>query len=207
MGFLGLAIVYMILGILIMNLLGINSLKASEKLLPEKNVIFAYLAAAISLFTLAIAFVLSNHKEIVSALWLFEATVLFWFFRVTKETKVYVAAIILMIIGLGKVSTLFDGIHPGEYKFLIPVGIILVSLFINLYLLKDETDETEGLGKRLAHDILHLIGIGMVAGLLSIIIISSGLGYNFFGMSLFVLLLSFLYTRFAKRAIMWMFGF
>ncbi len=199
LGYMGLAVVYTIFGMFMIQLLGVTSLNA-EKSKPssEKNIVFAYLGVALSLFTLAIALVLSSHPEIVWVVWLFEATILFWFSRVTKENKVFVAAIIVMIIGLGKMSTLFSLVQPGEYKFLLPLILILGSFFENLYLLSKDTNDA---GWRLIHDILHIIGMILVALLLKTIIISSGLGYNIIGMSLFLFVLSAVYTFWGKRVL------
>lgn len=80
-----------------------------------------------------------------------------------------------MIIGLGKMTTLFDLVQPGEYVFLLPLVLILGSFFGNLFILSKDEDNT---GKRLMHDILHIIGMILVGSLIGTIIISSGLGYN-----------------------------
>jgi len=199
LGYMGLAVIYTIFGMFMIQLLSITSLKAeNSKPSVEKNIVFAYLGVAISLFTLAIALVLSSHPEIVWVVWLFEATILFWFSRVTKENKVFVAAIIVMIIGLGKMSTLFELVQSWEYKFLLPLILIIGSFFGNLYLLSEDTNET---GWRTIHDILHIIGMILVAILLKTIIISSGLGYNIIGVSIFLLILSTIYTFWGKRVL------
>jgi len=42
-------------------------------------------------FSLAIALIFSEYQQIVSAVWLFEATIMFYFFNKTKEIKIYIA--------------------------------------------------------------------------------------------------------------------
>jgi hypothetical protein len=37
-----------------------------------------------------VALVFSNHPEIISTIWLFEASILFYFFSKTKENKIFV---------------------------------------------------------------------------------------------------------------------
>jgi len=51
-----------------------------------------------SIFSIAIALIFSKSPEVISLIWLFEATILFYFFGKTKETKIFNAAIILFII-------------------------------------------------------------------------------------------------------------
>jgi hypothetical protein len=55
----------------------------------SKNTVFSYLFISISLFSLAIALVFANNPEIISTVWLFEATILFYFYSKTKENKVF----------------------------------------------------------------------------------------------------------------------
>lgn len=52
---------------IMIQLLSVTSLKAAEDEAPssDKNIVFAYLGVALSLFTLAIALVLSSHPEII----------------------------------------------------------------------------------------------------------------------------------------------
>jgi hypothetical protein len=68
-----------------MNKLGIENVK---KEVSEKNIVLSYLFISISLFSLAIALVFANNHEIISTVWLFEATILFYFFNQTKEDKI-----------------------------------------------------------------------------------------------------------------------
>jgi hypothetical protein len=50
--------------------------------------VYSYLFISISLFSLSIALVFSNNPEIISTVWLFEATILFYFYHQTKEDKI-----------------------------------------------------------------------------------------------------------------------
>jgi hypothetical protein len=53
-----------------------------------RNIVYSYLFISISLFSLSIALVFSNNPEIISTVWLFEATILFYFYHQTKEDKI-----------------------------------------------------------------------------------------------------------------------
>ena len=55
----------------------------------SRNTVLSYLFISISLFSLAIALVFANNPEIISTVWLFEATILFYFYSKTKENKVF----------------------------------------------------------------------------------------------------------------------
>ncbi|MGB2110904.1 MAG: hypothetical protein ACPHY8_03235 [Patescibacteria group bacterium] len=82
-----------------------------------------YLFISISLLTLSIALIFSNNPEIISTAWIFEASILFYFFTKTKENKIFILGMILFIIGtilLGNVS-----VQTADYLFFIPFALIL----------------------------------------------------------------------------------
>ncbi|MDD2909235.1 MAG: DUF2339 domain-containing protein, partial [Candidatus Gracilibacteria bacterium] len=79
--FMGLAIIYFLLGYAMMNVLDIElnqkSLVANEN---KKNAIFGYLGVSISLFSIAILIMFSDKPAIVASIWFFESTILYFFY-------------------------------------------------------------------------------------------------------------------------------
>ncbi len=193
LAFLSFAILYFILSYLMVSRLGTVMQKVrmnTDEKKSKNNIIYSLVGISISLFSLAIVFVFSKHSEIISAIWLFEATILFFLFRKLKEVKVYYAGIILLIIGLLKLSTLLGTIGKGEFLSLIPLSIILGSFFISLKFLDFEKREI-----RLAHDLGHIVGIGTIAFLLLNIIPNNHHGWSHFSISLLSVILAFFYSQ------------
>lgn len=83
--YLGLALVYCMLAFFFVSKIGVETMKKEEK---YKNIFYSVAALGISFFSLAVAFVLSEHKEIVSLVWLLEASVLFFLTQKTASLKV-----------------------------------------------------------------------------------------------------------------------
>jgi uncharacterized membrane protein len=52
-------------------------MKSDENL---KNVFYTFIGISVSLFSIAVAFVFSNYPEIITTTWLFEATILYYFY-------------------------------------------------------------------------------------------------------------------------------
>jgi len=63
-----------------------------------KNIFYTFIAISISLFSIAIAFVFSDSAEIITTVWLFEATILYFFYSKDSNQKIFWAATILFII-------------------------------------------------------------------------------------------------------------
>ncbi len=76
-------------------------MKSDEK---YENIFYAISAIGVSLFSLAVAFVFSENKEIVSIIWLLEANVLFFLTQKTKSLKIAAAGLIMFIIGILKLA-------------------------------------------------------------------------------------------------------
>lgn len=186
LAFLGLAMFYLILGFVVFEKLR-NRLQSSEtndnKALA-KNVVFAFLGVSISLFSLSVAYVFSTSSEIVAVIWLFEASLLFYFYNKTKDAKVYFGGVILMMIGLIKLTILLSLIRAENYLALIPLSVIFISLIASLKFLAFEERPL-----RYLHDLGHVFGMLLIAGLLMRIIPSHHYGYNFFGLATLSLLL------------------
>jgi len=190
--FFAFAVLYFLLAFLLFH----KGSDEAQQLSPEskasfKNTLYALMGVSLSLFSLAIAFLFSQHNEVISAVWLFEATLLFFFFQRTKETKVYIAGVILMGIGFLKLSSVLPLMQAREYLSLIPLSIIATSLFLNLSFLSGEKE-----GKRILHDILHVLLAGLLGALLLVIIPSTGHGWSLLATSFSLALIAPLYGFF-----------
>ena len=184
-----LAILYFILSSIMMNKLWIENVK---KEITEKNIVLSYLFISISLFSVAIALVFSNTPEIISTVWLFEATILFYFFNKTQENKIWVLGLVLFIIW---VLQLFDlSASKWEYLFLIPLALIAISFVFNLKYL----DSKSGVLKN-THDVFHILWIGMMSVLLLDIIPSTGHGWSMLAIAVGISILSVIYAKFSSN--------
>jgi hypothetical protein len=149
-----LAILYFILSYIMMNNIWIEEVKTKVNF---RNIVYSYLFISISLFSLSIALVFSNNPEIISTVWLFEATILFYFYNQTKEDKIGTLWIILFIIGI---LQLFDlSADKSQFLFLIPLSLIFVSFVLNIKYLDDIKNWT----MRVVHDLFHILWIGVIA--------------------------------------------
>ncbi|QQS59351.1 DUF2339 domain-containing protein [Candidatus Peregrinibacteria bacterium] len=190
--FLAYAILYFVLGFLMTSSLGVHF--SEEEVSPEntskKNVILSFLGVSVSLFSLAIAFVFSKHGEIASAVWLFEASILFFFSGKLKNAKIYVGGLLLMGVGLLKLSSLILIIQAKDYLSLVPLTIIAGSLFANLKFLENDRSTS-----RHWHDFGHLLGLGILVALLAHIIPNTQQGWFIFGIALASIPVSYLYSK------------
>lgn len=208
LSFAGLAALYFLLSYLIS--LRVKKTKTSENAAiayegEEKkerslDVVYAFLGISISIFSLAIAYIFSTRSEIVASIWIFEAVLMFFFYKRTRELKIYLFGIILGILGLLRFSELGSLVKSGDYYFLIPLAIIILFLAAALKFLSFEKRII-----RLAHDILH---IGILFGVFNVlldIIPNHRYGWDFLGTAIFILCLSFLYGRFYSGKIKYFF--
>ncbi len=185
--FLGLAIIYFIEAFLITQKLDLTNKEEDKNL--WRNVFYTYLAISISLFSFAIAFVFSKYPEIITITWLFEATILYYFYNKTKESKILIAWNVLYIIWVLRFSTLIWVVKDGDFMFLISFIIIFISFILNLKFIsfKDKAST-------IIHYIVHIIAIGIMAILLLIIIPSTQLGFWVLWISIFILVLGYFYN-------------
>lgn len=197
LAFMALAIIYFVLSFFMIQKIWIENIQSDKGEGTKKNTIFSYLWISISLFSFAIAFVFQDVKEIVSTVWLFEATVLFFFYSRTKERKIYIAWIVLFFIWIFDLFTLLDVVQHRNvwgYSPLISLSIIFISLVLNLKVLEkfnwNEKRSTT------FHNILHILGIWVLGGLLYIIIGSTGRWWSILWISIFVAILSAIYSYF-----------
>jgi hypothetical protein len=192
LAFLGFALFYFSLGYVSYFILRKCIQEKQEQQLQTsgKNILYSFLGISLSLFSLSVAFVFSKHSEIVSAIWLFEASILFFLFQKTKNIKIYSAGVILMGIGIVKLISLVHVIQTKEFFTLIPLAIISGSFLFNIRSLSSEKRVL-----RLFHDAGHVLGMASIGGLLLIIIPSHQYGWAIFGIAITSSLLLFFYTR------------
>lgn len=191
LAFLVSAILYFVLGFLMLNKLDVKFTQSQEQEDKEEqsNIVLTFLGVSISLFSLAIAFVFSQHTEIISAIWLFEATLMFFFYSKTKNIKLFFTGIILIIIGIYQLNELLYLVQKREFWTIVPLALIMGSLIANLNFLDFEKSKV-----RIPHDILHIIITGFISILLLKIIPSYGHGWAIFSIALFSMFLSFIYN-------------
>ena len=123
------------------------------------NIFYSYIWVCLSLFSLAIALVFSKYAWVVCIIWLFESTLLFYFYQKTKESKIYLASIILMIIWIIKLWSVILFIWTSW--MLATAFLSLLSLALSLIFLQSDNS-----GTRVIHDILHIAWIYLVWHLL-----------------------------------------
>ncbi|MDD3646404.1 MAG: DUF2339 domain-containing protein [Candidatus Gracilibacteria bacterium] len=196
--FLGLAIVYFVLAYFMINKIGVENIKKEE---TSKNAIYTYLGVTISLFSLAIAYIFSGYEAVISAIWLFEASLLFYFYNKTSENKIATAGIILFAIGVSKLYNLIPLVETRDFVFLIPFAIIFISLVLNIKFVSSKKLE----GINLIHDILHILGIGILGVLLLKIIPSTGHGWSTLGISVFLSFIATVYAYFNSMTLKYFF--
>jgi len=164
----GLATIYSWLSFFIVQSLGISELKQNEK---HQNVFYTIAAIGISLFTLAVAYVFAESKEVVSIIWLLEANILFFLYHKTKSSKIIVAALVLFIIGILKfidfidVYSLWGRWFDGEYGMLVTLWVVAVSLILNLSFIfpKKEEENNLELAAYGIHNFFHILWMVAVA--------------------------------------------
>ncbi|MDD2871931.1 MAG: DUF2339 domain-containing protein [Candidatus Gracilibacteria bacterium] len=187
-----LAIIYFVLADFMLRKIGIQNIKKQEF---SKNIMYTYLGVSISIFSLSIALIFSEYEYIVSSIWLFEATLMFYFYYKTNENKIFSAGIILFMIGVFKLFYLIDIVNTKDFIFLIPFTLIFISYVYNIKFL----ESTKSGMSRVFHDILHILGISTLAFLLLKIIPSTGHGWSTLGIASFLLVLNFVYSYFSSH--------
>ena len=193
-----LAIIYFIMAYIMMEKIWMKTIRQNAS---SKNTLYSYLWISISVFSLAIALIFSNYEAIISSIWLFEATILFYFFAKTKETKIYSAWIILLLIWVIQLFDLVDIVQRKDFLFLIPFSLIAISFILNIKYL----DFVESISKRIFHDILHLLWIAALWIMLLEIIPSTGHGWSILGISIFISCIAYIYSIFQSPILKWAF--
>jgi len=189
LSFFFIAIIYFFMAYAMIWKIWIETVKTDD---ASKNVIYSYLWISISIFSLAIALVFSNYGEIITSVWLFEATIMFYFYNKTKESKIFIAWVILFMIWVFKLFNLVDIVNSKDYIFLIPFILVYTSLLLNLKFLDSIQENT----KRFFHDFLHILWIWTLAILLLEIIPSTWTWWSILWISIFLTLSSIIYAYF-----------
>jgi hypothetical protein len=203
--FLLLAIIYFIQAFLFIRKTWIQNVKENENL---KNIFYNFAWISISLFSIAIAFIFSKYPEIISTIWLSLATLLFYFFSKTGSFKIYLIAIVLFIIWIFKLWFLIDVVNRWDFAFLVSFAVITASFILNIkFLSPREKIKASDSSYEVIHSIFHIIWIWILAILLLEIIPSSWYGWSIFTISIFVMLLSFIYSYFSSKFLKWFFIF
>ncbi|MDA9129017.1 DUF2339 domain-containing protein [Candidatus Gracilibacteria bacterium] len=154
--FFGLAVIYSSLAFFVVQKIGIKELQSQEK---YQNIFYTISALGVSLFSLAVAFVFAENPEIISIVWILEASVLFFLAQKTSSQKIALAGLILFVIGAARLSFLmFNGLQ-GDYGMLVTAGIIFAVLIYNLVLFyKNDSKSQKVLPGEFytVHDVVHI---------------------------------------------------
>ncbi len=192
--FVGLAILYFFLAYVLMNLSETNFTNLSTNVSEErKNSIFWYLGISLSLFSIAILILFSSQPAIIASIWFFESTLLFFFFSRTKESKIFVWAFVLFLIGILKFWTFITHIENNNFTQFLPLIAIFISFILNLKFL-----ETLKEGKRIAYDMVHIIAIIMLGAWIISIVNIAWKWFEFFALSIFFVILGIVYNLFSS---------
>lgn len=204
--FLSLAVIYFVQSFLVVqkiwNLQSITS-DSSDNNASLKNVFYTYAWISLSLFSLAIAFLFSKYPEIISTVWLFEATILYYFYSQTKQWKILTAWNVLFVIWILKLWFLVDIVDSWDYKFLVSFSIIAASLLLNVWFI----DKLKDITWKTIHYVFHVIWIGILGLLLSQIIVSSWHGWSSFWISIFLTAIWVVYSLLKTDFLKWFFIF
>jgi len=207
LAFLALAIVYFMQWYFVAKKLGFENMKKDKDL---QNTFYSFIWISISLFSIAVAFIFADTPEIITTVWLFEATILYFFYSKNSSLKIFWAATILFIIWLTKFGILIDEVSSKQYLFLISFSIILSSFILNLYFINKvkENEEIHNI-----HYFLHLIWMWIMWALLLKIIPSIGHGWSLLWISIFITILWYFYVKFKANFLkivflflIWLFG-
>ena len=193
-----LAISYFNMAYFMINKLWIEKVKSSDQ---SKNVIYSYIWISISVFSLAIALIFSDYEAVISTIWLFEASVLFYFFNKTKESKIAIAWLILFLIWIVKLVELIGIVKLEDFIFLVPFSIIFISLVLNILFFNTKKPDW----KNTIHDILHIIWIWALWLLLLKIIPNTWHGWSTIWISTFLTAIWVIYAYFNSKILKYFF--
>ncbi len=192
LAFAWLAIFYFILSFIFIWNIWFENIKKEDS---YKNSLYGYLFISMSIFSIAIALIFSKSPEVISLIWLFEATILFYFFGKTKETKIFNAAIILFIIWIVKLLELENYVERWDFMFLVPIALIIISFVLNIRYI----DFLENSFRKNIHDIIHIIWMLTVATLIVKIVPQTNHGWSTLWIASFVGISGLIYNEFKSQ--------
>lgn len=190
--FVWLAIFYFILSFIFIWSIWFENIKKEDS---YKNSLYGYLFVSISIFSIAIALIFSKSPEVISLIWLFEATILFYFFGKTKETKIFNWAIVLFIIWIVKLLELENYVEKWDLMFLVPIALIIISFVLNIKYI----DFLENGFKKNLHDIIHIIWMIVVATIIVKIVPQTNHGWSTLWIASFVGISGLIYNDFKSH--------
>jgi len=193
-GYLWLAGIYAMLAFYMTSKIGIPNMKEDER---YANVFYTISAIAVSLFTLAVALVFSNSPEIISIVWMLEATVLLYLYTKVSSPKIAAWFIALFIIWTMSVWSLVNLNNSWDYWLLVTFWVIIVCLVLNLFLLykRVPTSSTSGKDLYVVHDIVHIIAMVIA------------LTWSYFTININDVWISLLYCSLAMSALWYLYSF
>ena len=173
------------------------------------NIFLSFAAMSVSIFSLSIAFICSKYPEVISTVWLFEATILYYvysyFHKDNNISSVWKSCIIvwanilflIWVVNLGRLLFIVD---TGDYMFLVSFSIIFASIIANIFFLDSIHKKGTALSiHAIIHYLLHIISIWLLATLLAYIIQSSWKWWSILWVSWFLLILWTLYSRLSSK--------
>ena len=203
--FIWLAILYFLQAFFITEKIWVEKMQEDEDL---KNIFYTFVWISISIFSIAIAFVFSRYPEVITVTWLFEATILYYFYSKNNSNKIFAWATVLFLIWLTKFGILIDRVKSEDYLFLISFSIILASFILNLFFInKVNPNPLSGANNLkvpnkgfrviadIFHNILHLVWMWIMGLLLIKIIPSSGYWWSMLWISIFLTILWSFYAK------------
>lgn len=198
LAFVWLAIVYFAISYALINNIWIQNIKEKSILWENsRNVVYTYMWISITIFSLAILLVFSKSPEIISTIWLLQASLMYFFFQKTNENKILLAWNTLFLVWIVNLFWLIDNIVEKDFRFLVPFSIIFISFVLNIKFL----DTILNKEKRIFHDIFHIIWIWILWFFLMKIIPSTHMWWSTIWISIFVLILSIVYSFFSSNTL------
>lgn len=136
-----------------MNRIGLEKVKES---VLYQNSLYNFLAISVSLVSISIALIFSEYNFVVALFWLFESSIILYFYTKVGDIKIALAAIVLMLSWIIEWIHTISGINArSEYLYLVPVFFALASLLFSSIQSKSISIPAV----KNFHDIAHIIWI------------------------------------------------
>lgn len=138
---------------------GIYMVLKNEEAENLKTLFEVYTGIAISIFSLAIVFIFANHPEVISIIWLLEASLLYHFTTKKTSDKIYLAANILFFLSFVRLAPIIE-IAEANYGLLVTVWVIFTLLGKNILIVNSH--EKSFPEYSIFHNIVHLLFSGLL---------------------------------------------